>query len=253
MKDISNQLSKEYGLTVPQKSEERGKITSFNQEKYRVMERHFEGKAKSYVIETALAVKKIQEKSISKDDFIEKMNKEGYQTNWTDTRKHITFTNKESGKKVRLANLEKTFNDLDFTKEGLTSEFEYNLRERERSGGIKDTDKGNQRTQRTDEELYQSSNGQRFNQSSDSPKRDTSDREHEQESTRTDDFDTTRAKEHIRRTARENARSIRDLSKPDARTREFEQEKARELERANRREHEKRLKRSKSKDRGISR
>ena len=107
MKDISNELSKEHNLTVPQKSEEKGKITSFNQDKYQVMKKHFEGKGKSYVLETAIAYKKAKEKSISKEDFIKEMESQGYSTKWKDTSKHITFTNKESGKKVRLANLEK--------------------------------------------------------------------------------------------------------------------------------------------------
>ena len=59
------------------------------------MERHFQGTAKSYILETAIAVKKAQEKAISKDYFIKEMDKQGYSTNWTDTRKHITFKNKE--------------------------------------------------------------------------------------------------------------------------------------------------------------
>ncbi len=247
MKDLSNKLSKEYGLTVPEKSKEKGKVTSFNQNKYRVMERHFQGTAKSYILETAIAVKKAQEKAISKDDFIKEMDKQGYSTNWTDTRKHITFKNEESGKKVRLANLEKTFNDSSFTKGGLIDEFKHNLREREGSRGAKGIDSRNKGIERPDEVLHQGTDGQRFNQSSIGLEGDTSHRGIQQTSTKSDDFDIGKAKEHISKSASENARSIGKLSKPDARTREIEQRKARELEQANRREHKRRTEPSRSK------
>lgn len=249
MKDKSNELSKEHGLTVPEKIEEKGKVTSFNQNKYRVMERHFKGTARSYVIDTALAVKKAQGKSISREDFIKEMEDQGYNTNWTDTRKHVTFINNETGKRVRLANLEKTFNDSNFTKGGLTDEFEQTLRRRERSRRTKGIDSRNKGVKRAHEELHQSTDGQGLHQPPSSLKRDSGYRGDKQKGTGANDFDIGRAKEHIRKSASENARSLGELSKPDARTRKIEQEKARELERANRRELERRIERSKSRDR----
>ena len=252
LKDHLRKLEKKYNLLPDEKSKEQGKIISFNQNKYRVMERHFQGTAKSYVLETAIAYKKAKEKSISKEDFIKEIENQGYDTKWKDTSKHITFTNKESGKRVRLANLEKTFNDPDFTKGGLISELERNYGERklerERTERTEGLDIRNEGTKPTDEELYQGSDGQRFNEPSNSPKGDTSHREDEQESTRADDFDIEGAKEHIRRSTRENARSITALSKPDARTREIEREKAREIERTNSRKHERGIESSKSRD-----
>lgn len=256
MKDLSNELSKEHNLTVPEKSKEQGKITSFNQDKYRVMERHFQGTAKSYILETAIAYKKAKEKSISKDDFIKEMGDQGYDTKWKDTSKHITFTNKESGKKVRLANLEKTLNDSDFTKEVLIDELQRNFGERQVERERTEPEQGTNRSiitdkgvKRPDEVLSQGSDGQGFNQSADSLKRDTGDRESEQTITRSDDFDSATARELIKQSARENAKSVGELSKPDARAREIEREKAKELERANRREHERRIEHSKSRGR----
>ncbi|MGO1470384.1 MAG: relaxase/mobilization nuclease domain-containing protein [Tissierella sp.] len=253
MKDKSNELSKDHGLTVPEKTKEKGKITSFNQNKYRVMERHFKGTARSYVIDTALAVKKAQGKSTSREDFIKEMKDQGYSTNWTDTRKHVTFINNETGKRVRLANLEKTFNDSNFTKGGLTDEFEQTLGRRERSRGTKSIDSRNKGVKRAYEELHQGTDGQGLNQPPSSLKRDSGDRRGKQKGTRANDFDIGRAKEHIRKSASENARSLGELSKPDARTRKIEQEKARELERANRRELERRIERNKSRNRENTR
>ena len=252
MKEKSNQLSKKHGLIVPEKSNEKGKVTSFNQNKYRVMERHFNGTARSYVIETALAVKKAQEEAISKKEFIKEMENQGYSTNWTDTRKHVTFINQETGKRVRLANLEKTFNDPNFTKGGLTDEFKQTLRRREERGGIKSINIGDKGVKRAYEKLHHGTDGQGRNQPSSSFKGDSSDRGHKQKSTGDNDFHIGGAKEYIRKTASENATSIGELFKPDARTREIEQKKARELERADRKEHEKRIESSKSRDKGVT-
>ena len=252
MKDKSNQLSKEHGLTVPEKSNEKGKVTSFNQNKYRVMERHFQGTARSYVIDTALAIKKAQGKATSREEFIKEMENQGYSTNWTDRRKHVTFKNNETEKRVRLSNLEKTFNDSNFTKGGLADEFERTLRRREGTRGIKGIDSRNKRVKRTYEELYHGADGQGRNQPSSSPERDTSHRGHKQESTGDNDFHIGGAKEYIRKTASENATSLGELFKPDARTREIEQEKARELERADHREYEKRIESSKSRSRQVT-
>ena len=248
LKDHLRKLEKKHNLLPDEKSKEQGKISSLNHNKYQAIKRDIQGDYKSYILETAKAVKRSQGKAISKDDFIKEMDKEGYKTNWIDTRKHITFINKESGKRVRLANLEKTFNDSDFTKGGLISELERNYEERERAGRAEGLDVGNKGIKPADEELYQGSNGQGLNEPSNSLKGDTSHRELEQESTRADDFDIEGAKEHIRRSTRENAKSVTALSKPDARTREIEREKARELERENRRKHERGIESSKSRD-----
>ncbi|MCA5961734.1 hypothetical protein LC724_17015 [Blautia sp. RD014234] len=71
-----------------------------------------------------MAVLKALENCISKEKFIEKMKQFGWNVNWTEKRKHITFQNQE-GKKVRDSNLFKTFH-LDISKEGLENEFNRN-------------------------------------------------------------------------------------------------------------------------------
>jgi hypothetical protein len=260
MKEISNQISRENGLTVPEKSQEKGKITSFNQGKYQAMKRHFEGNYNSYVIDTAVAVSQVKETATSKYEFIDKMEQQGYKTNWKDTSKNVTFINQETGKRVRLSNLEKTFNDNSFTKGGLINEFERNKAERGTSkergatdlssraehGNVK-SDEGNKGTKSANEKLYSSPHGQEHNQSADSTKRDTSNRGHEQESTGRNDFNIEKARDHLRETARDNAENINKLFEPNARARAEEQGKARELEQGNNKQHPERVRPTKSK------
>lgn len=76
-----------------------------------------------------MAVLKALENCISKEKFIEKMKQFGWNVNWTEKRKHITFQNQE-GKKVRDSNLFKTFH-LDISKEGLENEFNGNRKKPE--------------------------------------------------------------------------------------------------------------------------
>lgn len=248
MKDISNEISRENGLTVPTKTQEQGKITSFNQSKYQAMKRHAEGNYKSYVLEIAIAVSKVKNIAISKDDFIEKMDEEGYRTNWKDTSKHITFINKDTGKRVRLSNLEKTFNDKSFKKGELISELERNSKERGRERGTYKVIEGDQGIKSADEKLHCSTNGQKYDKLSNELERDTSNREHEQKVTGRNDLDITKAREYIRKTTRENARDINKVFEPDARARTEEQRKAREVEQRNHEQHTERNRPSKSRN-----
>lgn len=69
--------------------------------------------------------------SISKENFIFNMQKDGYSTEWEKNKKHIVFTANKNilkGKKdkFRLSNLEKTFNIDDFRKEKLLKIFKLN-------------------------------------------------------------------------------------------------------------------------------
>ena len=261
MKEISNQISRENGLTVPEQSQERGKITSFNQGKYQAMKRHFEGNYNSYVIDTAIAVSQVKEIATSKYEFIDKMEQQGYKTNWKDTSKNITFINQKTGKRVRLSNLEKTFNDNSFTKGGLMDEFERNKAERGTSkergstnlssraghGNIKLNER-NKRTKSSNEKLHSSPHGQEYNQSANSTKRDTSNREHQQESTGKNDFNIEKARKHLRETARDNAGNINKLFEPNARARAEEQGKTRELKQRNNKQYPERVRPAKSKN-----
>jgi len=75
--------------------------------------------------------------SKNREDFIKNMKSQGYETKWTDTNKNVTFKDQE-GHKVRLANLEKTFNNKNFLKEEIENGFsrikEKELAKRESSG-----------------------------------------------------------------------------------------------------------------------
>lgn len=127
----SDELCREYGLTITEKGKTfeghaRTDMTSWSKDKYNLLEKADQGKVKSYVHDTAIAVMDSKEKAVSRDDFILKMAEKGYQTEWTDRKKHITFTDPE-GHKVRASNLEKTFH-IPFGKEELEREFEKNTR-----------------------------------------------------------------------------------------------------------------------------
>lgn len=125
IKEHSNKLSQKYGLTIAEKT---NNITTNTQEKYRVLEKAIKGEYKSYLLDIAKIVTEVRKKSINKEDFIKKLQEKNIQTTWTDKRKYITFQD-EDGHKVRNNNLEKTFK-IDFTKEGLESEFQSNITRR---------------------------------------------------------------------------------------------------------------------------
>ncbi len=141
MKQFTNQMCRERGLTVAEKGRhfdgsliEKGEVIAWSKDKYNL----FRQQAKdSFVADCAMAVLKALENCISKEEFIEKMKQFGWSVNWTEKRKHITFQNQE-GKKVRDSNLCKTFH-LDISKEGLENEFNGNYEriraEAERTNG----------------------------------------------------------------------------------------------------------------------
>lgn len=133
MKDRSNELCRVYGLTVCEKGERSQEITTYNIGKYKALEKASKGEYKSYVINTALSVSNAKETATNRTEFVELMKQQGYETNWTDSRKYITFTDKD-GNKVRNSNLEKTFKG-EFGKEQLENEFRRNQeREQQRTG-----------------------------------------------------------------------------------------------------------------------
>jgi hypothetical protein len=113
MKDYSDEICKKYGLIITQ-----GKSGShINRGEYRSKE-----KGHSWKYELLLAVKKVKWIARSKEEFIANMKALGYQVDWSDTRKYITFTNGE-GKKCRNRKL---YPPEHFTKEALLKAFELN-------------------------------------------------------------------------------------------------------------------------------
>lgn len=122
-KEISNKICEREGLMkTPSDSKE---ITSFNNKKYKAIEQSFEGNKESYLVETGKAVEKNISISKSKEEFIKNMQKEGYKVKWIDTRKSITYEDKE-GHKVRSENLAKTFKEEGFKKDEILKQFEKN-------------------------------------------------------------------------------------------------------------------------------
>ena len=124
MKQLTNQMCRERGLTVAEKGKhfdgsqiEKGEVIAWSKDKYNLFRQQVKD---SFVADCAMAVLKALENCISKEKFIEKMKQFGWNVNWTEKRKHITFQNQE-GKKVRDSNLFKTFH-LDISKEGLENE-----------------------------------------------------------------------------------------------------------------------------------
>lgn len=133
-KEISNKICEREGLTPPEPN--KNALTSFDNKKYRALEKGAEGNYKSYMLDLWKNVNSSMKQATNKEQFIESMKQKGYEVNWSDTRKHITFTTPE-GKKVRNSNLSKTFKNEKFTKEGLENEFRRNgekLREQFRTG-----------------------------------------------------------------------------------------------------------------------
>ena len=141
MKQLTNQMCRERGLTVAEKGKhfdgsqiEKGEVIVWSKDKYNLFRQQVKD---SFVADCAMAVLKALENCISKEKFIEKMKQFGWNVNWTEKRKHITFQNQD-GKKVRDSNLSKTFH-LDISKEGLVNEFNGNYErvraEAERTNG----------------------------------------------------------------------------------------------------------------------
>ncbi len=141
MKQLTNQMCRERGLTVAEKGKhfdgsqiEKGEVIAWSKDKYNLFCQQVKD---SFVADCAMAVLKALENCISKEMFIEKMKQFGWNVNWTEKRKHITFQNQD-GKKVRDSNLSKTFH-LNISKEDLENEFDRNYErvraEAERTNG----------------------------------------------------------------------------------------------------------------------
>ncbi len=118
MKVMCNKISNEQGLSVPEKSRE---VVSWNKYKY--------GRLKtvsSWLYDIAYAITDIRNRSISREDFINKLN-EKYRINtlWKDGYKYITFID-SSGNRARSGRLSNTFK-IDISAEGLEHDFQRNV------------------------------------------------------------------------------------------------------------------------------
>lgn len=119
----TNKLCLERGLTVTHKGQhfdgteiKEPAIASFHNNEYRLNEL----KKESWKKEILNTINEVLKQVSSKEEFIEFMENKGISVNWSDARKHITFTDTE-GHRVRAATLGKTFN-IDYLKSKETFE-----------------------------------------------------------------------------------------------------------------------------------
>lgn len=149
MKELSNKQSKEQRLHVAEKGKtftgkEREKTSAYTKEAYWIQKKAESGEVQSYVQDIAIKVLQAREVATNKEDFIQKLDRMGVVTDWQESHKYITFTDKEreaSGEKkckARNSTLEKYYN-IDFSKEGLIHEFKNN---RARASHPKDAEPG---------------------------------------------------------------------------------------------------------------
>lgn len=134
LKQLSNEISREHGLSIPVKGKS---ITSFNQKKYKVLEKSTEGDYPSYFAQLSRDINKTLKTATNKEEFIDSMEKKGYKVKWIENNKNITFITPE-GKKIRGSNLNKTLKDDKFTKEGIKNELKRNF-ERRRNRATRNT------------------------------------------------------------------------------------------------------------------
>lgn len=124
MKILNNKLCMEHGFSICEIGKKKSNsmnLIAYDTNKYQFLKKAKEGKVKSYVQDTAVAVYDSLQVSASKEEFIESMNQKGYSVEWKDNHKYIVFTDSE-GKKVRNSNLQKTYN-LNVGKEELLELF----------------------------------------------------------------------------------------------------------------------------------
>ena len=165
-KEISNEINKDHGLEIPQKTTEQGKIIAWKKEQYMALKKSLENKdVPNDSLNLVNSILEISKCCQNKNEFIEKMDSKGYQVDWQDHKKNITFTVSENiltGKKnkFRLNTLGKTFNHEILSKEGLENEFSKTRKQYERPE-LSRINRGKQPIERTTNELskYQPETG----------------------------------------------------------------------------------------------
>ena len=111
LRDSSDKLCLEYGLSVIKSAPSKAKGMSARE--YRAAD-----KGQSWKLNLAMAIDEAMCYAVSKEHFIELMELEGYQVNWSDTRKYITYTC-PNGMKCR----DNKLHEEKYLKEAMTNEF----------------------------------------------------------------------------------------------------------------------------------
>lgn len=150
LRRLGDDICREHGLSITVKGQ------TFNQQKneepsiyvnetYRILHRADEGKADSWVYNTARDILDAMRLALNKDHFCELLDKAGVKTIWSDSRKNITFQRAEgigkSGKaaqKIRDSKLAQYFK-IDFCKEFFENEFNQNLQRAKATGRVVNT------------------------------------------------------------------------------------------------------------------
>ena len=130
VKEMCDEMNMERGFSVTEKGKhfdgteiEPGTIRSYDKKTFVALGNPNRESAIAYI---AAAILDVKNTATSKEAFIQELELEyGITTSWEDGRKYITFTDTDSGIKVRNNKLGDTVT-LDFTKEALLHEFERN-------------------------------------------------------------------------------------------------------------------------------
>ncbi len=128
-KTINDAICIQNNLSIPQKKEikqnnEGFEIPCWNKNLFNVIKLTMTGEKKSFVLECAKALIEAANKACSKEEFIDFMAKEGWNTTWTDTRKYLTFSD-DDGHRIRNVKLAKVL-EQDTSKESLLKRFQAN-------------------------------------------------------------------------------------------------------------------------------
>lgn len=111
LRDSSDKLCLEYGLSVIETAPSKTKGMSARE--YRSAD-----KGQSWKLNLAMAIDRVMCYAVSREHFIRLMELEGYQVNWSDTRKYITYTC-PNGMKCR----DNKLHEEKYLKEAMTDEF----------------------------------------------------------------------------------------------------------------------------------
>ena len=111
LRDSSDKLCLEYGLSVIESAP--SKVKGMSSREYRSAD-----KGQSWKLDLAMAIDEAMRYAVSREHFIQLMELEGYQVNWSDTRKYITYTCPNS-MKCR----DNKLHEEKYLKEAMTNEF----------------------------------------------------------------------------------------------------------------------------------
>lgn len=128
MKQITNDMCREQGLSIAEKGKhfdgtaiEASTASSWSKDKYNMLNA---SEKDSFLVKCIVAVMEVMQSACNVSEFIQEMKEKGWNVNWKDSRKNITFID-EAGNKVRDTNLTKSFN-MDISKEALGKQFAIN-------------------------------------------------------------------------------------------------------------------------------